>query len=213
MTTKIRDNSLSILLLFFCCILFSCQSKLTPLQVSEMFWQGMQFKDIAKIKKYSLPDTLHDIDEIENLAQIKSITFGKIIIDSNDAKVETELMLELDNQSIQVPLKTYLKVENEVWRVNYKSTVSPLMINKGMAELFGDIQVLTEEFTKEIEESVEEFKEEALPEIQSKLEQAEQEIREKLPELKNMIDEFLQELEESIQESLPSEKDTKTQET
>jgi hypothetical protein len=200
-------------LICFCSVLLSCQSSMTPLQVSEKFWLGIQQNNFALVKKYSLSDSVNESDDIDQFTDVTAITFGKIIIDADFAEIETSVTISSDDQIMDIPLKTYLKNENDVWKVNYEQTVLPLMINQEMTELFGGIQELTEEFAEEIEGSVEEFKEKAIPEIKSKLEQAEQELREKLPELKNMIDEFLKELEKSIEEAIPPKEEAKTQQT
>ncbi len=202
-----------ITMLIISCALFSCQSSMTPLQVSENFWLGIQQKNIALVKKYSLPDSFNDPDDIEQFPDITAITFGKIIIDADYAEIETSVTILSDEKTMDIPLKTHLINENDIWKVNYEQTILPLMINQEMTDLFGGIQGLTGEFAEEIEKSVEEFKEKAIPEIKSKLEEAEQQLREKLPELKNMIDEFLQELEKSIEEAIPPKEETKTQQT
>ena len=154
-------------------------------------------------------------DDFEQLPQISAASFGKIIIDADIAEVETNVIVTSEGESADVSITTFLNKENGVWKVNYNQTINPLTINQEMAELFGDINEMTEEFAEEIEESVEEFKEKALPEIKSKLEQAEQELREKLPEIKDMIDDFLHELEKSIEEAMPPppEEEAKTQQT
>jgi hypothetical protein len=219
-------------LLFLCGTLLSCQSSKTPLQVSEHFWLGIQTKNLALVRKYSLADS---IDGSEDLAQFENITaaiFGKIIIDGNVAEVETSVTILSNENKVDVKLNTYLENNNDVWKVNYRKTVNKLVFNQNMAEVLGDIQEMTEEITKQIEESVEEFQkkvvpeikskteeieEKVVPEIRSKIEQAEKELLEQLPELKNIFDEFLRELEKSLEELIPDKKESreevKTQET
>lgn len=211
MVYKIRAKYLSVLLLFFCSLLFSCQPKMTPMQVSEQFWQGIITNDITKVKKYSLRDSFNDE---ETSLKIDNISFGKIIIDADITEIETIVMLHSERGKIEIPLMTILELEDGLWRVDHKSTIPPLLVKQDVTELMDGIQELTEDFSKEIESSVEEFKEKAIPEIKSKLEQAEKEIREKLPELKSILDEFLQDLEESIEKSMPPpQEEVETQET
>ena len=207
MNHKVRNSHL---LLSICIWLVSCQSSMTPAQVSEQFWQGLVANDITKIKKYSLKDSF---SEQEVPHKISNISFGKIVIDGEDAEIETTLQVETEGKLAEILLTTFLQIEDKAWRVNYEKTITALKIKQDVSELVGGIQELAEEFSEELENSVEEFKEKALPEIKSKIEQTEQEIREKLPELKDMIDEFLEELEESIKESIPVEEEPKTQQT
>ena len=219
-------------ILLFCGALLSCQSSKTPSQVTEHFWLGIQKKNSALVKKYSLNDSLNESGEVDEFTGVRNINYGKIIIDGDTAEVDTSLNIKLDEKTADISLTTYLKNENDAWKVNYKKTVSQLEANKNVAEIIIDIQEMTEEITKEIETSVEEIKEKVvpqiqsrveqaeqeiqekvIPEIQSRVEQAEQEIREKLPELKTIIDEFLHELEESLDELIPEQEEAKTQQT
>jgi DNA-binding ferritin-like protein len=226
-------NYLSILLVFlFCSTLMSCESSKTPLQVSEHFWLGIQKNNTALVRKYSLSDSLDESGNVDAFEGVRNIKFGKIIIDGNSAEVDTSLSIKLDEKTADMFITTYLKNEDDIWKVNYEKTVRQLEANKNVAEIMIDIQEMTEEITKEIETSVEEIKEKVvpqiqsraeqveqeikekvIPEIQSRVEQAEQEIREKLPELKTIIDEFLNELEESLDELIPEQAEPKTQQT
>ncbi len=201
-------------LLFLCGALLSCQSTKTPLQVSDHFWLGIQTKNVALVKKYSL---VNSIDESEDIAQFENVTaatFGKIIIDGDLAKVETNVTMPSNEKTFDITLQTYLENNNDVWKVNYRKTVLQLEINRNMAEVFGDIEEITAEMTEEIEESVEAIKEKIVPEIKSQIEHAKKELLEKLPELKDIFDEFLHELGKSLEELIPPpEEEAKTQET
>jgi len=186
---------------------------MTPLQVSEKFWLGIQQKNVALVKKYSLSDSVIESDYIKQLPDVTEIVFGKIIIEAGYAEIETSITTLSDEKIMDIPFKTYLKNENDNWKVNYEKTVFPFKFDLEVTELFGVIEELTEGIAEEVKESMEEFKKKVIPEIKSTLEQAEQEIRKKIPELKNMIDEFLQEREKSLEEALPSEEEAKTQQT
>ncbi len=199
--------------LFLCSGLLSCQSTKTPLQVSEHFWLGMQTKNVALVKKYSLSNSIDEPDEAALFENISAATFGKIIIDGDLAKVETNVTMTSNEKNMNITLQTYLENNNDAWKVNYRKTVLQLEVNRNMAEIFGDIEEMTTEMTEEIEESVGEIKEKIVPEIKSQIEHAEKKILEKLPELKNIFDELLHELEKSLEELMPSpEEEAKTQE-
>jgi hypothetical protein len=203
-------------LLFLCGALISCQSSKTPLQVSEHFWMGMQAKNVALVKKYSLFDSIDESEDLTEFEEITTTTFGRIIIDNNVAEVETTVTTFLNEEKVDIKLNTYLENNNEVWKVDYRKTVLQLAVNQNMAEVFDDIEEITEEITEQIEESVEEIKEKVVPEIKSELEQVEKEILKKIPELKSVFEEFLQQLEKSLEELIPDEvedEEVKTQET
>ncbi len=201
-------------LLFLCGALLSCQSTKTPLQVSEHFWLGIQTENVALVKKYSLANSIDEPEDIARFENVTDATFGKIIIDGDFAKIETNVAMTLNEKTTDISLQTYLENNNDVWKVNYRKTVLQLEVNRNMAEVFGDIEEMTAEMTEEIESSVEEIREKIVPEIKSQIEQAEEELLEKLPELKNIFDEFLHELGKSLEDLMtPPEEEAKTQET
>ena len=209
MNMKIRTHNpiYIITLLLLLSSLLSCQSSMTPLQVSEKFWSGIQKKNISLITIYSISDSGYSADDIKQLPDVNAITFGKIIIDADIAEIQTQATIASNDKTVDIALKTYLEREDGVWRVNYKQSVLLLKTNQGMIELLGGVQEITEELAEEIEESVEEFKEKTLPEIESQLEQAEETLRDKIPEFKNMLDELLEGLKRSIEEALPPKKE------
>ena len=169
-----RQNCFTFIsLLFVCCVLLSCQTSMTSLQVSEKFWLGIQQKNVALVKKYSLSDSEIESDDIEQLPDVTEIVFGKIIIESGFAEIETSVTTLLDEKIMDIPFKTYLKNENDNWKVNYEKTVLPFKFDLEVTELFGDIEKLAEGIAEEVEESMEEFKKKAISEIKSTLEQAE----------------------------------------
>ncbi len=209
---KIRVVSITSLLLLFS-VMLSCKSSMTPLQAGEKFWLGIQKKNIVLINQYSSSRSTIKKDEIDKLPVVTQVKFGKIIIDGEQAEIETNLTIFLDKNISNFSVKTFLITEDDNWKVDYEKTMLPLLVNQEITDLFGGIHELAEGFAEEIEESVEDFKEKALPEIKSKLEQAEQELRQKLPELKNKIDEFLKDLEKSIEDLMPPKEEAKTQQT
>lgn len=190
---------LLILIMFSLCT--ACQQVVKPEEVALSFWQAVQKEDINSIKRLS--NLKHDdeyskfIDKIE----ITSIKTGKIVIDGEQAEVETTLGLNKPESYYSVT--TYLHKDKDQWRVDFNSTMSVFMIGQDVKELIKDIEILSEEFTKQIEDSVDEIKKKAVPKIRSKVKELEQELEKKIPEVRDRIFEFLEELERSIE--LPPE--------
>lgn len=214
MKSKRQNYIYIITLLSLCGGLLSCQSSMTPLQVSEKFWEGVEKKNISLITIYSRSDSGYSVDDLKQLPDVSAITFGRIIIDADIAEIETQVTITSDEKNVDIPLKTYLEREDDVWRVNYKQSTLLLKTNQGMIELLGGVQELTEDLAGEIEESVEVFKEKAMPEIESKLEQVEEALRDKIPEFKNMLDELLDGLKRSLEKAIPpKDEEAKTQQT
>ena len=63
-----------------CSGILSCQSSMTPLQVSMKFWEGIEKKNISLITIYSYSNIGLSIEDINQLLDFSVITFGKIII-------------------------------------------------------------------------------------------------------------------------------------
>jgi hypothetical protein len=214
----------------------SCSSPKTPLEVSEHFWLGIQTENRALVKKYSLLDSIDESETKESFERVTATTFGKIMMEGDFAEVETKVTVVFDDKNTELTLNTYLEKNNDDWKVNYRKTVRQLAMKQNMAEVLGSIQEMTEEITRQIEETVEEvqekivpeikskaeeiqkkvipeikskaeeIEEKVIPEIKSKIEQVEKELLEQLPALKNVFDEFLRELGKSLEEWMPDEK-------
>ena len=179
----------------------ACKPAAKPEEVTLMFWQAIQQDDLNSIKRLSNLENNDDYIELKDKIQLKSLQTGKIIIDGEKAEVETTL--ESANSASPYMVTTYLYKDNNEWRVDYKSTMSIFMIDQDVQALIKDIEILSEEFTKQIEGSVEDIKEKAVPKIRSKVQELEQELEKKIPEVRDKIYEFLEDLERAIE--LPPE--------
>lgn len=212
---KRQHNIFLVSLLMVCGALSSCQTNKTPTQVSEHFWLGMETKNLALIKKYSLVSSIEETEDLSQFEEITATEFGRIVIDGDITEIETTVTTFLNEEKVDIKLETHLEKNNDVWKVNYEKTVHQLKFNQNMAEVFDNIEDMTEEITAQIEESVEEIKEKVMPEIKSEIDKAEEEILEKVPELKNIFEEFLEELGRSLEKLIPqeTEEEIKTQET
>ena len=101
---SIRQNYIYIItLLFICSSLFSCQSSMTPLQVSEKFWEGIKKKNISLITIYSRSDSGYSIEAIQQLPDVTAITFGRIIIDADIAEIDTQVTIMSGEKTIDIP--------------------------------------------------------------------------------------------------------------
>ena len=179
----------------------ACKPAAQPEEVTLMFWQAIQQDDLNSIKRLSNLENNDDYMKLKDKIQLKSVQTGKIIIDGEKAEVETTL--ESANSTSPYTVTSYLYQDNNEWRVDYKSTMSIFMIDQDVQALIKDIEILSEEFTKQIEGSVEDIKKKAVPKIRSKVQELEQELEKKIPEVRDKIYQFLEDLERSIE--LPPE--------
>ena len=191
-------------------LLTACQMNATPDQVADKFWAAAVNNNSVIMKRLSSKQTYSNVDDFSLLHKTKSYELGKIVIDTNQAEIETILLFDESDEPFR--MKTYLIREEDNWLIDYQRTVAFFTFNTEITDLMGDIEDLAEEFANQVEGSVEEFRRKALPKIQSKVEEAEKEIKQQLPEIKQKIKEFLEELERSIDEAIPEE-DPKTTST
>ena len=197
-----------------CSGILSCQSSMTPLQVSMKFWEGIEKKNISLITIYSYSNIGLSIEDINQLLDFSVITFGKIIINKDIAEIETQMTITSDEKDINIPFKTHLHRKSDVWKVNYDESIRSLKTNQGMTELLRSIKKLTEGLADEIDVSIEDIKMKTMPVIESELENIEQRLRKKIPEFKNMLDELLDTIKNSLEKVIPSKKEEiKTQQT
>jgi hypothetical protein len=212
---SIRQNFIYIItFMSICSGILSCQSSMTPLQVSMKFWEGIEKKNISLITIYSYSNIGLSIEDINQLLDFSVITFGKIIINKDIAEIETQMTITSDEKDINIPFKTHLHRKSDVWKVNYDESIRSLKTNQGMTELLRSIKKLTEGLADEIDVSIEDIKMKTMPVIESELENIEQRLRKKIPEFKNMLDELLDTIKNSLEKVIPSKKEEiKTQQT
>ena len=187
----IRQNIILIITLI--CIfsgLSSCQSSMTPLQVSMKFWEGIKKKNISLITIYSYSDTEFSVDYMNQLLNFSAISFGRIIINKNIAEIETRVTSVSDGENMDILFRTYLHRKNGIWKVNYDESIHSLKTRQEMTKLLRNIQQLTENLAYGLEVSVEDIKLKIMPMIQSKLKNIEERLQKKMPEFKNTLNEL-----------------------
>lgn len=206
---RVSNRIIALLYLFPVLFLSGCQPGATPDQVAEQFWAGAVKKNSVIMRRLCSKQTYDSGDDFSLLHNTTSYLQGKIVIDGQQAEIDTTLYFDDANQPFRI--KTYLLKEDDVWLVDYQRTVAFFNLNREMTDLMGDIEDMAEEFANQVEGSVEEFRKKAVPKIKSGIEQAEKELKQKLPEIRQKIQEFLDELERSLEESIPEQEPTTTQ--
>ncbi len=190
-----------ILLLLPLLMLSACTEKFTPQQVSEKFWEAVEQRDIAMIKKLTAEGTISSGDISEHLLPIRDVNFGRTIIDGDIAQVETEVEV-LSDKPLRVPLETHLIMQDEIWRVDYNSTVAAVRIESSLAKLLDKLRVFSDGMKDHVNESIHDF-EQNIPEIERKLDEVESALKEKIPQIRQQVEEFTRQLEEMLKSSPP----------
>lgn len=178
-----------------------CSEVNSPLEVSEIFWDAVERGDVNTIRKVTLPESLPESEITENILPISDVEFGRIIIDGDQATVETRLTVQSD-RPLQLPIETLLLREDGEWRVDYKSTVASVQRDSPVAAMLQGLQEFNERITRAMDESVNEL-ERSLPELERQLRSLEREMQRQLPEWQQRLEEFANRMEEALRGSPP----------
>ena len=173
----------------------ACVPRLTPIQVSEKFWQAVQEND-ADAARHFVTEDARNRDLTDNILPLEEVTLGRTIIDGDQAWVDTTVVISAD-KPYHLPLKTVLLRENERWKVDYDATVASVSKGSHAARVISGISELSRRFSEELNRSMEDIQR-SLPELQKELEQLEGNLRRELPELREQMREFLRQLEEAL---------------
>lgn len=180
--------------------------KLSPQEVTERFWTAIQTKDIPALRKYIASNSLKEENLAAHLPSVNSVELGRILIDKNQAWIETNVVMGGD-EPVTIPLETVLIKENGQWEVLYDETVAISTEASDLArflERFGD---LSAQFERKFNQSLEELQR-SIPQVEEELEDIEKKLKAQIPEIKEHLKGLMQELEElfrSVQQAPPSE--------
>lgn len=173
-----------------------CMADLSPVEVSGFFWTAIKDKKPDEVRKYVSSKSINEKDLTENILPIENVSFGKIVIEGDNAWVDTTVVLAADDP-FSLPLKTVLLRENRQWKVDYDATVGSVSKDSGVARVIGSLSELSGKIAKELDRSLEEIQQ-AIPEVQKELENLEDDFNRALPEVRKQIEEIIQQIEEAL---------------
>lgn len=182
----------------FILFLAGCEQPKPPEEVSVLFWQAVKTGNINKVGAFTAEK---DIQLPADLVSINAIQFGRIIIDGNQASVETILSIQEERLEKEFVLETSLIKEEKDWRVKYEETMEQLVVEDEVDALIEGLQELGEQATEVLSESIQQMTD-VLPEVREEIERVEQEMKQALPEFKQKLRGVLESLEEAL-EKLP----------
>ena len=141
--------------------------------------------------------------------QNNTFHYGKIVIESDQANVETQITPAIDNKS---SFTTFLVQEDSHWKVDYQRSINDLTSNRLLNEFYKELNTLTETINKQLEQQ--------LPLIQKEIGTLGQELQQQLPLIQKEIEYLGQELQQQIdnfgkelKKSFPQEKEKTYQES
>lgn len=189
-------------------VLTACTAPKTPQEVTQAFWKAVIEGDAEDAAQYS---TLAHSDHFDGFkVEWKNYhpTWGKVIIDGDEAMVESTFESPANSGLENRSFTTYLTRREEVWLVDYDRTAASMT-----GGAFGDLLDTFDQFGRSLSQQFNETKEEAqiqLDALLKKLEEAQVELSNKglktLEEYTKHLRSTLQELEQSIQKALEENK-------
>ena len=196
-----KFNSLINPVFLICSVFFipGCAANLSPMEVSDKFWTAVKNRDGQVISRYVTSgsrDSLNNHDLEQDILPINNVSFGKTVIDGEQAWVDTDVIIA-GNDPFHLPLKTVLLMENRQWKVDYDKTVAAVSKSSSVARVLGELNNIGDQFNEKLNQSLDEI-ERTLPEVQKELEKIEDNMRERLPELRQRLEEFMRQLEEAL---------------
>ena len=177
--------------------LTGCEPNLTPMEVSERFWNSVKNKNTQEIKKYIADGTLTD-GTSDNLLPVDDVTLGRTVIDGDRAWIDTTVMIA-GKESFELPVETKLLKQQDKWKVDYDATVESLSNDNAIARAISGLADMGEQLADNLDKSLEEMQK-AIPEVKKEIERIEGSVKERLPELQQKMDEFIRQLEEALED-------------
>ena len=137
-------------------LLSGCLGPKTPQEVAKAFWQSVIEHDADDAVKYS---TLTDPQAFDSFGMDwHGVTpaWGKIVIDGDQARIETRFSDSAGATLANRHCVTYLVRKDEVWKVDYKMTDNDLH-GGALGVLFGKFNQLGNELSDSLDSSVKEL--------------------------------------------------------
>jgi hypothetical protein len=180
----------------------ACALSESPLPIAEAFWEAVERGDVGDLRELVRPtDELPEGDLSEHVLPVTGTEFGRIIIDGDQATVETTVTLQSD-RPLRVPVETALVYQDDRWLVDYDSTVASIRVNSPVAQILRDMRAISDQIAKAMDESVTEL-ERSLPELERQLRSIERDLKAQLPELQRSLEEFAARLEQALKGERP----------
>ncbi|MCK5829990.1 MAG: hypothetical protein KAH20_06770 [Methylococcales bacterium] len=156
--------------------LSACESKKTPTETAQAFWSAMAKNNVDVAKTYCSSQSQIPPSTSNTLFKESTFSYGKIIIDGNEATVEAQIKPPFNNRS---SFTTFLIKENETWKVDCKRSASNLAGNHLVEDFFKSLNELGENLNKQLEKQ--------LPLIEKEVESFGQELEKQINNFENEL--------------------------
>lgn len=196
---RYKSGILSSILLTVVFYTTGCMTNMSPLEVSDGFWQGIKNRDTAAVSRYvtsASRESFKQQDPARSILPIKQVTLGRTVIEGERAWIDTTVEVAGD-KPFHMSVRTVLQQEDRQWKVDYNATVASITNDSDLGRALDDISKLSKQFTDKLNQSLDQAQK-ALPEIEREIGKIESELRQKLPELRQHMEELMRQLEEAL---------------
>jgi hypothetical protein len=175
--TAFKSPIVFIVGLLFLLSVTACQSTKTAEDITLAFWSAIAENNLELAKKYCSAQSkpLLSSSHHSNF-QNTTLSYGKIVIDGNQATVET-LIIPADNN--QHSFITFLLKEDNDWKVDYQRSRKNLENSQLFADLFKSLDTLSDAVNKQLEQQ--------LPLIEKGIKSFGQAFKQKIDDLENEL--------------------------
>lgn len=201
---KLKLHFLGLLITLFG--LTACFAQKTPQEVNEVFWQAVISHDINNIIEHSTLNETHAYEGFSVNVNKMQASWGKIIIDGNQASIDTVLTIQNDTDVKKKKFRTYLVLQGEEWKVDYAQTKED-MRGDLLSNFFDQLSQLGDNISEQFDSSSDDFDAEMerklkeLDELSKSIsQQATDSINKYAEILRNKIDELADSIERVLKE-------------
>lgn len=149
----IKALFLSVIALSLVLLLPGCSGPKTPQDVAKSFWQAVIENNAANVAEYSTLSKPEDFNGFSMDWHGYKPAWGKVVIDGDQASIETVFTGPTDKNKDKRHCVTYLVHRDNMWKVDYKLTQVSLT-GGALGSLIGSINQLGDQLSKNLDSSM-----------------------------------------------------------
>lgn len=185
-----------LLLLFFIAIaLTGCFGPKSPQDVAQVFWKAVITKNVDDVIEYSTLLDAKSYNAFDKKWVGYQSVIGKIVIDGNQAQIETTLSQINNADNNHRTINTYLVKQNEQWKVDYVRTAESFN-NDVLGSLMGGLNILGKQLSDVLEDSSNKFSKE-MQRLENELNTFANTLNDRT---NNLVEQYGRELQQRIEE-------------
>jgi len=143
-------------LFFATLILTGCFGPKSPQDVTREFWEAVITQNVDNVIEHSTLVDASSYNSFNKKWDGYQLVLGKIVIDANQANIETKFSKIDNNNENQRKLNTYLVKQNGEWKVDYVHTAKS-MNGDVFSQFLGQLDILGKKLSDTLKDSSSKF--------------------------------------------------------